>query len=59
MSRGAKADQQRPMARADLVLPEPARSLWRRTQSLIQTGLGELGDDVGYRIGGGTILAAR
>ena len=47
------------MARSDLVLPEPARSLWRRTRSVIRTGLGELGDDVGYRIGGGTILAAR
>ena len=59
MSCGEKADQQRPMARVDLVLPEPARSLWRRTRSVIRTGLGELGDDVGYRIGGGTILAAR
>lgn len=47
------------MASADLVLPEPARSLWRRTRSVIRTGLAELGDDVGYRIGGGTILAAR
>ena len=41
------------------MLPEPARSLWRRTRDIIRTGLGELGDEVGYRIGGGTILAAR
>ena len=43
-----------------MTLPEPARELWLRTRRIISESLEELtGEEQGYRIGGGTILAAR
>ena len=43
-----------------MTLPEPARELWLRTRRIIGESLEELtGEEQGYRIGGGTILAAR
>ena len=41
-------------------LPEPARELWLRTREVIRSNLHGLQDPpVEYRLGGGTILAAR
>lgn len=42
----------------ELTLREPARSLWLRTRDAIRESLSEIGVDE-YRIGGGTVLAAR
>ena len=41
-----------------LTLPEPAAGLWNRTREAIRACLAEIGASE-YRIGGGTILAAR
>ena len=43
-----------------LRLPGPAHDLWLRTRDVVKQGLEAVGgEDVEYRIGGGTILAAR
>ena len=43
-----------------LTLPEPGRELWLRTRDIVKRGLETLGGTgFEYRIGGGTILAAR
>lgn len=43
-----------------LTLPEPSRELWLRTRDIVRRGLETLGGNgLEYRIGGGTILAAR
>ena len=44
---------------AGLTLPEPAATLWRTTRETVRHGLDALGEGIEYRIGGGTILAAR
>ena len=44
---------------AGLTLPEPAATLWRTTRETVRHGLDALGHGIEYRIGGGTILAAR
>ena len=47
-------------APADLELPEPARILWLRTRGVIKPALAALAaGKTAYRLGGGTILAAR
>lgn len=44
----------------ELTLPEPGRELWLRTRDILKRGLETLGGTgLEYRIGGGTILAAR
>lgn len=47
------------MTAAGLMLPEPARTLWRTTRDSVRQGLDAIGDRIEYRLGGGTILAAR
>ena len=43
-----------------LELPEPARSLFRKTRSALETHVSPYAaDGDGYKLGGGTILAAR
>ncbi len=42
-----------------LTLPEPARTLWRTTRDSVRQGLDAIGHRIEYRLGGGTILAAR
>ena len=42
-----------------LTLPEPARTVWLRTRGLIKKALKQLDEQVEYRIGGDSILAAR
>lgn len=43
----------------NLTLPEPARSLWLATREPIRRALAQLDPNREWRIGGGTILAAR
>ena len=47
------------MTDAGLMLPEPARTLWRTARDTVRQGLDAIGDRIEYRLGGGTILAAR
>ena len=47
------------MTDAGLMLSEPARTLWRTTRDSVRQGLDAIGDRIEYRLGGGTILAAR
>ncbi len=48
------------MKREHLTLPDPARKLWLGTRDLIRSALQTLPNGPhGYRIGGGTVLAAR
>ena len=43
-----------------LELPEPARSLFRKTRAALETHVSaHAADGAGYKLGGGTILAAR
>lgn len=46
------------MSEEKLELPEPARGLWLRTRDAVRTSLDEIGGGE-YKIGGGTVLAAR
>ena len=46
------------MTDAGLMLPEPARTLWRPARDTVRQGLDAIGDRIEYRLGGGTILAA-
>lgn len=43
----------------ELTLPNPARELWLDTRDAVRTALEQLQPGIEYRIGGGTILAAR
>ena len=43
----------------DLTLPEPAREMWRATRDTIRRALAQLDPQREWRLGGGTILAAR
>jgi hypothetical protein len=47
------------MTDAGLMLPEPARTLWRTTRDTVRQGLDAIGNRIEYRLGGGTVLAAR
>lgn len=47
------------MTAAGLLLPEPARTLWRTTRDSVRQGLDAIGDRIEFRLGGGTVLAAR
>ena len=42
------------MTGAALMLPEPARTLWRTTGGSVRQGLDAIGDRNEYRLGGGT-----
>ena len=47
------------MEEGGLTLPTPAASLWRATREAITDALTNIGHPGIYRMGGGTILAAR
>ena len=42
-----------------LTLPGPARELWLQTRDVIRRAMEELGGGTEYKLGGGTVLAAR
>ena len=43
----------------DLLLPEPARTVWLKTRDLVANALRTVDPQMEYRLGGGTILSAR
>ena len=47
------------MTADDLTLPQPARAFWLETRDVVRAALQQLEPGIDYRIGGGTILAAR